>query len=91
MNYLSSPLYAKSDVFGIHSDLSLKSSTRYCNSRRKAFKFLILKQTRCKINSYAHWILIGRKQTPRKYLYNVKRSVLMELDLLIYLQSPCYI
>lgn len=50
---------------------------------KKALEFLTLKKTRYKINSYTHWIPIGMKQTPKKYLYNVKKSVFnKDLDLL---------
>lgn len=76
-------MYAKSYAFGLHSNLSLKSSNRYHNPGKKALEFLTLKKTRYKINSYTHWIPIGMKQTPKKYLYNVKKSVFnKDLDLL---------
>lgn len=51
---------------------------------KKALEFLTLKKTRCKINSYMHWISIGMKQTATKYLYYVKKSVFnKDRDLLV--------
>lgn len=82
-NYLSCLLHAKSYAFAF-TPICLKSSNRYHNPGKKALEFLTLKKDRCKIKSYTYWISIGTRQTAKKYLYTVKKSVFnKDLDLLV--------